>query len=617
MAASHVTCVQVRADRPPVLPPTLLLKRRIEETGADAVAPSAPKRPKKRQRLLSAGAVGAAALGGQWLTLAGVAIDEKAVAASSAVKAKREYGQDVVSRPPPQPRWPSVLGDRGPSLYSAVCKTKNDMLGAEVSLRALRLSLAAGVEDFAWLDFARGRLRSALAVLAVASPALAEEVRAFEGSVGPGGRRKQRGTGAAAPAALSSLAQRAALDRLHFALWEISRKQGQPLEHPVRLAVEAQDVALSFPGVADAIRTVFALESLSVARDAWGLRGPWLRAEGKDGGRPWKPGACSLLQMLRARWCEGESLAVRARVDAADKKVRRALLDWQSGGRDCGARWLAFVVPNAAVLDTLAKEAGETGVVELGAGNGYWAGLLSKQGVRITALDVAPPELAPLGRAEDVLVQRGTADDLARSDHKTLLLCMPPPGEEGCCTAALDHFSGPCVVYVGEWASGMTGTRAFHAALLQRFELALHVPLPCWPKMRVEAFFFRQREPTVKRGANRKAGQETGPRSPSPLACDVCGRPASGPCGDLGLWRCPWSRQFCVCSEGCYQKGAASHEAVLRLCFCAASVSERPPLSLWEPCDWLEFGEAGDGRRWAALKEATPQDEPRSKRGAD
>lgn len=61
-------------------------------------------------------------------------------------------------------------------------------------------------------------------------------------------------------------------------------------------------------------------------------------------------------------------------------------------------------------------------------------------------------------RARAVPVHFGTADDLRDASEKTLLLCMPSPGEAGIAEQALDAFSGPYVAYVGEWLSGMTGT---------------------------------------------------------------------------------------------------------------------------------------------------------------
>lgn len=391
------------------------------------------------------------------------------------------------------------------------------------------------------------------------------------------------------PVLLRPLQRAGALDSLHWELWaaKAAEQDGEgtvenlvddSILHPAALAEEAAITAIECLGSSESLRR--ALLQMKAVALRWGLRKAWLSGRSR---KMWRSGGCPLLRLLRARWCEG---ACYAASKLADSHTRAALLRWQIVGRDGAARWLSFAVPSAIALRALVAFVGNEGVVELGAHNGYWAARLGSLGVKVLALDIAPPPHAPA-------VVYGTAMHLQRLNHGTLLLCMPPPGEAGCAEHALEAFSGDRVAYVGEWGTGMTGTRQFHQQILQRFELEGKVALPCFALMRVELFLFRLRTMPMSMPAA---------FSSSPLTCDACGKSGSD------LWRCPWTRQLRVCSEFCFVAARVEHRAALAACFCGADVAQPPAFSAWEPCAWLEHGVASD-RQWDALREATPQAE--------
>ena len=77
------------------------------------------------------------------------------------------------------------------------------------------------------------------------------------------------------------------------------------------------------------------------------------------------------------------------------------------------------------------------------------------------------------------------------SPPSMLLLSFPPPASAMAATA-LDRFDGEFVLYIGEWATGMTGDAAFHADLLENFELVALTKLPQWPTTCYYAFLFRR-----------------------------------------------------------------------------------------------------------------------------
>ena len=82
------------------------------------------------------------------------------------------------------------------------------------------------------------------------------------------------------------------------------------------------------------------------------------------------------------------------------------------------ARYFAWAVPTDEAIAVIRKHA--PGVVELGAGSGYWAWMMRQAGIDVAAFDLDPP---PFTWSE---VNR--SDERAAYDHpgKALLLCWPP-----------------------------------------------------------------------------------------------------------------------------------------------------------------------------------------------
>lgn len=136
------------------------------------------------------------------------------------------------------------------------------------------------------------------------------------------------------------------------------------------------------------------------------------------------------------------------------------------------ARHFAWAVPTDEAIACIGRHA-PGGMIEIGAGSGYWAWLLRQTGIDALAFDSDPPQF----RWSEVAHSDGL-DALAHSPQCTLLLCWPPWGS----TMALDAltvYGGDCVVYVGEWMLGSAEAR-FFALLVALFEAVDTVELPQW-----------------------------------------------------------------------------------------------------------------------------------------
>ncbi|CAD7930013.1 unnamed protein product [Amoebophrya sp. A25] len=187
------------------------------------------------------------------------------------------------------------------------------------------------------------------------------------------------------------------------------------------------------------------------------------------------------------------------------------------------------------------KKGRSASIVEMGAGLGYWAAFLdncfdakaarrpsSSSRITVRAFDVMPHEggrnlfknelgctrtsstlsfssssktSAPgalsgtirriVERCREKLTDDTTAKE-ALASANALLLSFPPPGET-MASDALSFFRGDLLVYVGEWATGMTADAAFHESIIQDFDFMETVPLPQWATTCYAMFLFRRK----------------------------------------------------------------------------------------------------------------------------
>lgn len=140
------------------------------------------------------------------------------------------------------------------------------------------------------------------------------------------------------------------------------------------------------------------------------------------------------------------------------------------GGRPQWLATFAFAMPTEPALRAVAA-ASPDGVVEVGAGTGWWARLLHDRGVDVVALDVAPPPSPDnpwfAGVQPWYPVRVGDEGAVERHARRTLLLVWPTRAEDWG-AAAVARFAaagGRAVAFVGEAVGGRTGDDRLHALL--------------------------------------------------------------------------------------------------------------------------------------------------------
>lgn len=136
----------------------------------------------------------------------------------------------------------------------------------------------------------------------------------------------------------------------------------------------------------------------------------------------------------------------------------------------------AFAVPDQAAL-SLIQEHAPFGLVEVGAGTGYWASLLSQMGVDIIAIDNRSTHFG-VGHGRWFPVVDRDLESIG--SERTLFLCWPNYLDP-MATDCLKTYRGKTLVYIGEREGGCTANDEFFSILNQEWGQVEEHSIPQWP----------------------------------------------------------------------------------------------------------------------------------------
>ena len=156
--------------------------------------------------------------------------------------------------------------------------------------------------------------------------------------------------------------------------------------------------------------------------------------------------------------------------DDADERTRA-----QYDRRRTFIAFYGYAVPTREAIGEVARFLDGRSVIEVCAGAGLWASLLSGAGVDIVATDALLPRGAPYF---PIAVLEAEAAVRAHPECGGLLLCWPPEGQSSA-FRALSAFAGERVVYAGDVR--FTATEEFHALLAREWQMQDRLRLPSWP----------------------------------------------------------------------------------------------------------------------------------------
>jgi hypothetical protein len=206
------------------------------------------------------------------------------------------------------------------------------------------------------------------------------------------------------------------------------------------------------------------------------------------------------LSLLSRAAAELEGLSVGAdegTMRGNDPLSTHTVRAWWHAARNRVAPWSAFACPSEQAIAALKSFSEQKGVIEMGAGVGYWALILRNAGVDVLAYDKQPSS-SLAGR--NLPSQRGAGKKILSGNeyhgrfdswsevlygdattpcdtNRVLLLCYPPP-DDPMAVRTLRGFTGSRLAYVGEF-QGDTGTAEFEALLAANWNLVQEpIPLP-------------------------------------------------------------------------------------------------------------------------------------------
>lgn len=148
---------------------------------------------------------------------------------------------------------------------------------------------------------------------------------------------------------------------------------------------------------------------------------------------------------------------------------RDGMLDGFARGLPVGHHLLtkryAWAIPSPGDIGWLADLLGGRGLVEIGAGSGYWTWQAVQAGIDAIAYEPTDPAVNTHSDGfEYVPLLRGGPESAAQHEDRVLLLCWPSNNDPWA-AQSLTAYPGDLLVYVGEGPGGTCADAAFFALL--------------------------------------------------------------------------------------------------------------------------------------------------------
>lgn len=153
----------------------------------------------------------------------------------------------------------------------------------------------------------------------------------------------------------------------------------------------------------------------------------------------------------------------------------------------------SHAIPTCEALTVLS---GLSPLIEVGAGNGYWARLLSDMGADIIATDIEPPESNSwMSRSEPwIKVKVCDAVEAARLHPDRALFSCWPPRSAGYMDDVIPVYAGSTIALITTPRMDDEGERLFDL-LEEEWDLGQQVDLPGWLFQFESLMIWRRKEP--------------------------------------------------------------------------------------------------------------------------
>ncbi|MFI8370085.1 hypothetical protein [Streptomyces sp. NPDC085466] len=168
--------------------------------------------------------------------------------------------------------------------------------------------------------------------------------------------------------------------------------------------------------------------------------------------------------------------------------------------RELLSRTFSWTIAAPSTLRWIVRCASGAGLLEVGAGTGYWAARLRQAGADIVATDAHGVEhngfAGGFQHAQTVVCS--AVDAVRRYPGRTLMILWPPK-DDPMAAQALRAYQGDSFLYVGEGPGGMCADTAFFAELERGWLPAAIAPLTVrWLGHRDRPTLYRRRPRAVR-----------------------------------------------------------------------------------------------------------------------
>jgi hypothetical protein len=129
----------------------------------------------------------------------------------------------------------------------------------------------------------------------------------------------------------------------------------------------------------------------------------------------------------------------------------------------------SWAIPSPGDITWLTEVLGRRGLVEIGAGSGYWAWQAQQAGIDVLAYEPSDP--ADNGYSDGIeylAIRRGDHTAAGRHPDRALLLCWPSH-DDPWAARALAAYAGDLLVYIGEGRGGRCADDGFFELLNRRW----------------------------------------------------------------------------------------------------------------------------------------------------
>ena len=146
--------------------------------------------------------------------------------------------------------------------------------------------------------------------------------------------------------------------------------------------------------------------------------------------------------------------------------------------RGIATREYAWAIPDDDAIYVCSKA---SPIVEMGAGKGYWAELLRRNGVKVDAFDGFEDGGFGYKQADTWgTVWSGGPEELLHYDPSWSMLLVWPPYRDTFGTECVMAYQGEHVILVGEDSWGCTGDAMLHTVLKHAWRMTERVHIPSW-----------------------------------------------------------------------------------------------------------------------------------------